>query len=132
MFLPDRVAHFSSALDICCGEGWITKDLPADEIHGLEISDNAAARFPENVKRIFAPEQKYDFIMATGCLYAHYDWKQIVGHINNGLKKDTVIMISNIATWEHPPAVREIKANQIYTAKFNYNEHQQQVRVFLA
>lgn len=38
--------HYSRALDIACGEAWITQDVPASTRHGYEISDNAAARFP--------------------------------------------------------------------------------------
>lgn len=61
------------ALDIGCGEGWITKDLPAKEIHGIELSDNAASRFPENVIRVSEPEGDYDLITAMGVMYKEYD-----------------------------------------------------------
>ena len=48
----NKPMRFKRALDIGAGEGWITKDLPADEIFGFEISDTAASRFPANVKRV--------------------------------------------------------------------------------
>lgn len=61
------------ALDIGAGEGWITKDLPADSIEAIELSDNAASRFPKNVKRITEPEGNYDLITACGVMYSEYD-----------------------------------------------------------
>ena len=45
--------NWKRALDIGAGEGFITRDLPADEIHAIESSDQAASRLPENVKRVY-------------------------------------------------------------------------------
>ncbi len=42
-------SHYKRAIDIGCGEGFVTTFLPADEIHGLDLSDNALARLPQNV-----------------------------------------------------------------------------------
>jgi hypothetical protein len=39
--------RYKRALDIGCGEGWISKDLPAALIHGLEWSEKAAGADPE-------------------------------------------------------------------------------------
>ena len=69
-FLPLK---YQRALDIGCGEGFVTTDLPAIEIHGIEISDNAARRLPWNVKRVHSPEGLYDLVMTTGTLYQQYD-----------------------------------------------------------
>lgn len=122
---------YGSGLDICCGEGWITGSLPVGEIlEGIELSDTAAARFPPHVKRVSAPRMKYDFVMATGCLYPHYDWRQIVLHINRATKSGSIILISNIEAWEHQQAIESITGRQIFEARFPYNEHHQKVRVF--
>lgn len=119
---------FKRALDIACGEGWITGNIPAFDVEGYEISDLAASRFPKWVKRASPPEGKYDFVMATGCLYGHYDWKSIVGLIN--AHAEGIVMVSNIESWEHKPAISSIEGKEIFTATFPYNEHNQKVRVF--
>lgn len=89
--------EYINALDIGAGEGFIAKDLPAKIIHGLEISDLAASRFPENVKRIFYPEEKYDLIIAAGVLYQQYDYKYLTKIIKNFSKKH--IIVSGIKDW---------------------------------
>lgn len=86
-----------TALDIGAGEGWITKDIPAKSIYGIEISDKAAERFPDNVTRIEKPEGVYDLIVCTGMLYSQYDYKQFTEWILNHGKK---VILSNIKDWE--------------------------------
>ena len=61
--------NYQRALDIGCGEGFITANLPAADIHGIEISDTAASRFPWNVKRVLEPVGVYDLVITTGTLY---------------------------------------------------------------
>lgn len=132
MLCPLEFGNYKRAIDICCGEGWITGSLPAgDEIHGIELSDNAASRFPPHVKRVAEPEGKYDLVVATGCLYAHYDWQQIVRHIIKASAQYSIIILSNIEPWEHAEAVKRIPGKQIFEARFPYNEHHQKVRAFL-
>lgn len=89
---------YDKALDIGAGEGWITKDLPAKEIHAIEISDNASKRFPERVKRVHAPQGTYDLIIACGVLYEQYDYAQMLKWIEESAT-DTVLTC-NIASWE--------------------------------
>lgn len=69
---------YESALDIGAGEGWITKDLPASNLYGLEISENAVRRWPSGITRFQSafPEHEeicFDLIVASGVLYDHYD-----------------------------------------------------------
>jgi hypothetical protein len=59
---------YDKALDIGCGEGFITKDLPANEIFGIELSDNASLRLPSNITRLIQPVDTYDLVMTTGTL----------------------------------------------------------------
>lgn len=119
---------FDRALDICCGEGWITGDLPAKEIHGYELSDKAASRFPANVKHVKKPEGKYDLVMLTGALYEHYDWEQFIRLINEHASE--YILTSNVDIWEVPKAVESIKAMKLTWFKFPYREWNQMLRVF--
>lgn len=88
---------YNKALDIGAGEGWITKDLPADEIHAVEISDNAAARFPNNVKRVKEPEGYYDLVITTGTLYKQYDRQWILDLIKSHATYH--ILIAGIKNW---------------------------------
>jgi 2-polyprenyl-3-methyl-5-hydroxy-6-metoxy-1,4-benzoquinol methylase len=87
-----------TALDIGAGEGWITKDLPADKSYGIEWSDAAGERFPSKVERLDKPEGKYDLVVATGILYAQYDYEQVTRWILEHTGKRAVL--SNIMDWE--------------------------------
>jgi len=71
----DYGPEFDRALDVGAGEGWITQKLPAKEIHGYEIADNAAERFPSNVTRVTEPVGKYDLVLASAVFYKHYDYE---------------------------------------------------------
>ena len=83
---PDRWGYFSSeedtkrlkkllsilpkkyhkAIDIGCGEGFVTRHLPADIISGMELSENAKMRLPANVIPVKEPIGKYDLVVSTG------------------------------------------------------------------
>lgn len=89
---------YKRALDIGAGEGWITTDLPADEIHAIEISDNAANRFPDNVVRVDEPQGTYDLVVVTGMLYDQYDYAHIANMAKTASSKH--ILLCNISTWE--------------------------------
>lgn len=136
LFCPRPYGVYESGIDIACGEGWITGSLPVGgTLHGIEISDNAAARFPHWVQRVDLPWDRkdlYELVVATGCLYPHYDWQTIVNQILLCARKGTIILISNIQAWENPQAVAQIMAvaPQIFEASFPYNEFSQRVRVF--
>lgn len=122
---------WKKGLDVCCGEAWITKDLPCSEIHGIEISDTAASRFPQNVKRVHAPDGDYGLILATGCLYGHYNWKEIVWNIRTAASGgNCLIVVSNIEAWEVKEAINLIPGKQIFEARFPYREFHQKLRIF--
>ena len=93
-FLP---LNYQRALDVGCGEGFVTTDLPAIEIHGIEISDNAARRLPWNVKRVHSPEGLYDLVMTTGTLYQQYDHAQIYNWIKQSACRH--ILVAGIRDW---------------------------------
>lgn len=102
--LPHR---YITTLDIGCGECFLTKDLPADRIYGLELSDNAASRFPQNVTRVHEPEPKfYDLVISTGTLYKQYDHEQIDAWIKKGAAYH--VLIAGIKDWLLPYSYGEI------------------------
>lgn len=124
---------FESALDIACGEGWITQDIPAREIFGYELSQKAALRFPSVVKHVTNPIGKFDLVMVTGALYAHYDWEHMVDMIN--AHAGNIILLSNVAAWEVPGIENLIQAKQIVCSEYDYepapgSDFRQRLRVF--
>ena len=137
--LVDRYQLFNKALDVGAGEGFLTQDLPAIEIYGYEISDNAAKRFPDNVKR-FIPtpdtshKMRFDLVMATGSLYRHYDAETMINIIAHYSSR--IILTSHIDAWEidelKTPAwiAKKWKAKEIYHETFPYREWNQSLRIF--
>lgn len=102
--------RYKRAIDIGCGEGWITKDLPADEIFGYELSDTASSRLPENVKRAKRFTGKYDLVIATGVIYPFYNGDKLLEKIKEISSGD--VLLCNITDWEIPndyPIVEEFK-----------------------
>jgi len=91
---------FQRALDIGCGEGFITEDLPATSIDGLEISDKAAARLSPKVRRVLVPDGHYDLVITTGTLYREYDHVQIASWINTCATR--LVLVCGIRDWLLP------------------------------
>jgi trans-aconitate methyltransferase len=89
--------RYSRAIDIGCGEGFITQHLPADEIHGIDLSDNALKRLPSSVTAVNAPIGQYDLVISTGTLYKQYDheaiYKLIIGCASE------YILVGGIEDW---------------------------------
>lgn len=136
LHLPSWPKVCERAIDICCGEGFVSGVLPAKEIHGIELSDNAATRLPESVTRVSAPVGKYDLVTCFGALYGHYNWRQMLDWIWEASAPGTTIMVSGVRAWEMPSVVDELsrKAKQVFLAEFPYNPpgegHYQRVRIF--
>lgn len=121
--------RFERALDIGCGEGFITKDLPAFALYGLEASDNAKSRVSPNVTTITQPEGKYGLIIATGVLYSQYDWRSMLDLIK--AHACGTILTSHIKDWEMPEIAEILEiADQIHEEEFPYREYMQKLRVF--
>ena len=117
---------YERALDIGAGEGWITQDLPAKEIFGYEVSDTAASRFPNNVKRVKELEGKYDLVIATGVMYEHYDCQKFIDMI---LKHASgIIILCNIKDCENKDVKRI--PGQIHEGEFPYREYIQKLRIY--
>lgn len=119
--LPMR---YERAIDIGCGEGFVTRDLPANDIHGIEISDLAASRLPWNVKRVHEPEGLYDLVMTTGTLYTQYNHEQIVEWIKKCSCRH--ILIAGIKDWLMPYTF----GNVISRNEFKYRQYTQLVILY--
>lgn len=123
-FLNMLPIRYRRALDIGCGEGFITRDLPAEDIHGIEISDLAASRLPWNVKRVHEPEGLYDLVMTTGTLYVQYDHQQIIQWIQKAACRH--ILIAGIKDWLIPHTFGTV----IVTKEFQYRQYTQLVTLY--
>lgn len=115
---------YETALDIGCGEGYITKDIKAKNIFGIELSDNASSRFPNNVNRILEPNGRYDLVMTTGTLYRQYNHEQIKTWIRESAKNH--ILVGGIKDWmiwsDFGKVIKEIE--------FDYREYKQIIRLY--
>lgn len=110
---------FDSALDIGCGEGWITKDLPAKKVYGHEMSNQARSRWPSNIKQFVDwPGRNFDLVLATGVLYENYSWQLFIHLMNTQSKK--YIVTSNICGREYWPAVEKLEGRLIHLEEFPY------------
>ena len=121
--------RFKRALDIGCGEGFITTDLPADEITGFDISDIALSRCPENMVVVDDPANikgKFDLVICTGSLVREYDFAQILGLIH---KHASGIVLT---CQTHSTEVKEVATlkNQTHIEQFPYRDLKQTLRIF--
>lgn len=120
----EKYGRFSKALDIGCGEGWITEDLPAIQKYGFDVSENALSRLPSNVIPLREIDGKFDLIIATGVLYQHYEWEKITEMIIK--HASSIILTCNIKDWE----IMKLPYTQIEYAEFPYREFVEVLRVF--
>lgn len=120
---------FERALDIGCGEGWVTEALPAKELYGYDISDIALSRLPKSVSPIYKLSEvvdEFDLIVATGVLYAHYNYQPILETIRQ--HSNNIVLTCNIQSWEVPEV--KVLGEQIFEMTFPYREYIQQLRIF--
>ena len=117
-------SHYKRAIDIGCGEGFVTTFLPADEIHGLDLSDNALARLPQNVTPVSAPQGKYDLVISTGTLYQQYDHQSIYQMIMSCASE--YILIAGISDW----IINKDVGKHIQMSIFPYREFTQKMTLF--
>jgi len=110
--LPSQ--KYSDVLDIGCGQGFITRDLPGNRIIGVDIAMEATkkARQYENSRITFLTasvfelnqlfSQDFDLIIITGVLYEHY-----IGHslsliyliVDQLLRKNGILASVHINSW---------------------------------
>ncbi len=115
---------YDNALDIGCGEGFVTKDIPAKNIFGLDISDNATLRLPPNVKRVIVPEIKYDLVMSTGTLYKQYDHETMSKWIKDHSSRH--VLVGGIKDW----IIWSDFGNIVDEIEFKYRQYTQIIRLY--
>lgn len=118
------LGYYDKAIDIGCGEGFVTRHLPAKEIYGLDISQNAMSRLPDNVIPITKPEGKYDLVVSTGTLYEQYDHQQIASWIAEAACRH--VLIGGIESWLKPYTFGTV----IKEVKFKYREYTQKITLY--
>ena len=114
---------FEKALDIGCGEGWITKDLPAEKIYGFDLSKTAMSRLPENIIRLNRIKGKYDLVIVTGVLYKGYNCAWIFKQIKR--TSAHILLICNIKHRE-----KHIFKNPIYETLFKYRQYTERLAIY--
>jgi 2-polyprenyl-3-methyl-5-hydroxy-6-metoxy-1,4-benzoquinol methylase len=115
--IPER--KYENVLDIGCGHGFITRELPGKRIIGVDISTNAIAQANsnqnkgQNKKNIDFTQSSifelnahifgvYDLIIITGVLYPQYigEAKSLVYNIVDRFLADNGILVcSHINEW---------------------------------
>lgn len=117
--IPDK--KYKKVLDIGCGQGFITKDLPGEEVYGIDISQ-AAIDFANKTGRsnlIFKQgsiydidklfDFKFDLIIITGVLYPQY-----IG------KSSSLIYLLIDKILENKGVLVSVHINDWYNAQFPY------------
>jgi 2-polyprenyl-3-methyl-5-hydroxy-6-metoxy-1,4-benzoquinol methylase len=141
--LPRRL--YERTLDIGCGNGFVTLDLPGREIVGVDISQKAVEHAisrakdlqHENMKfldrSIFDLSSKefgrFDLVVITGVLYPQYIGKarSIIYKIVDDLLDDEGILIScHINEWS-PPRFPYINLD---TVLYQYREYTHRLEVY--
>jgi len=120
--LKTHCSPIKSILDIGAGEGFMTKDLPAEELYAIEISDVAANRMPKNITRIHEPKD-HDCIITCGTLYQQYDHKKISEWLKMSKK---YIVVAGIKDW----LIHYDFGNLIYRIEFPYRQYTQQLSIY--
>jgi len=129
--------RFKRALDIGCGEGFISRHLPADEIYGYDPSEIALSRLPDNVKPLKRDEINgdYDLVIVAGLLNSSGDCNDVedVVRIINKHASGTILLCHR-KELEITEAVEKIRAQEIKTIPFPYANRDgkwtQQIRLF--
>lgn len=138
--LPQR--HYRRVLDIGCGQGFITRDLPGEEIIGIDISSNAirfAAQHANRKTRYVRGSileldgivtGEFDLIVITGVVYPQY-----IGHALNLvydsicklLADDAILICVHIDAWYQArfPLLR------LREHFYPYKEHTHRLEVYI-
>jgi len=123
--------NYRKALDIGAGEGWITKDLPADEIWGYELSDTAASRWPNGIRRIRGTDDvipdSFDLVTLCGVLYPQYDYLFMA--LMGSLAASGIVVTCHIQgkRWE---CYRYHESKKVYEETFPYRNYEERLAVY--
>lgn len=118
--VPKR--HWKSTLDIGCGDGFVTFNLPGNSVVGVDLSSNAiewaehnralhkdANRFQFRNSSLFEIDAeklgRFDLIVITGVLYPQYigrSFSIVRQIIDSLLEKNGVLVSCHIDEWSPP------------------------------
>ena len=133
---------YNNVLDIGCGHGFITRDLPGEKILGVDISSNAIqqAKSYQNNRLNFIQssifdianktKDKYDLIVITGVLYPQYignAYNLIYLLIDQLILDDGILICCHINQWyecRFPYLMLEY-------GLFEYREYTQRLEVYV-
>ncbi|MBX9256741.1 class I SAM-dependent methyltransferase [Desmonostoc muscorum CCALA 125] len=138
--IPNK--NYRHVLDIGCGHGFITRDLPGENVLGVDISSNAIrqAKAHETSRVNFLqssifeiPEQtqqKFELVIITGVLYSQYignSYNLIYLLINQLIVDDGILICCHIDEW--------YKARFPYLMLdyylFGYREYTQRLEIYI-
>lgn len=138
--LPDF--EYENVLDIGCGQGFITKDLPGKNIYGVDIS-HTAIEFANKISvenltfkqgSIFEIDtlfnKKFDLIIITGVLYPQYIGNSnslIYLLIDKILNKNGVLVSVHIDSW-HKSQFPYLKTKQAY---YDYRQYTHNLEIYI-
>jgi 2-polyprenyl-3-methyl-5-hydroxy-6-metoxy-1,4-benzoquinol methylase len=143
--IPER--KYDKVLDIGCGHGFITRDLPGKSIVGVDISAKAIAQATfnqsqkDNEKNISFIQSSvfqltshildsYDLIIITGVLYTQYigESKSLIYKIiDELLVDDGILLCSHINDW-YTVRFPYLTLESYY---FDYREYTQRLEVYI-
>jgi predicted TPR repeat methyltransferase len=138
--LPQK--KYDNVLDIGCGHGFVTRDLPGKRVLGVDISHEAVKKAQAyKTERISflqsslfdlnrnVPE-KFDLVIITGVLYSQYigNALNLVYHIIDRLLMDSGILVSvHIDEW-YEARFPYLLLNEYY---YDYREYTHRLEVYV-
>ncbi len=139
---------YGRVLDIGCGNGFVTTDLPGDSVLGVDVSSRAIDWARERAASLSAahrvtfesvslfdlqPAQhgRFDLIVITGVLYDQYIGKgaplvRIL--IDDLLRSNAVLATCHIEDWQH----FRFPYTQLDTVLYPYREHTHRLEIYQA
>ncbi|OGB73510.1 hypothetical protein A3K24_01495 [candidate division Kazan bacterium RIFCSPHIGHO2_01_FULL_44_14] len=123
-------------LDVGCGEGWITQDLPGGEIVGIDVSAIAIERARRANRRGYyrrfdlnLDDPKtlggFDVVIITGVLYKNYLTQPAAMKLLTLLKPGGYLVMSHISEWDRWHFDLPI----IYETRFSYRKYTQHLQI---
>jgi len=136
--IPKR--KYENVLDIGCGQGFITNDLPGKNVYGVDISETAIKYARKNNKKVIYSvgsifeidklfEIKFDLIIITGVLYPQYIGNSsslIYLLIDKILKQNGILISVHINEW-YFSQFPYLKTNHLY---YEYREFTHNLEIY--
>lgn len=123
-------------LDIGCGEGWITKDIQADHITGIDISAKAISRcnfvgdkivfdiYKDNLSAL----GEFDFVLVTGVLYgaSELELKKLIKLI----EPEGYLLSCHLTNWEFDASYFDNNLKIIKEKTFSYRNRIERIVLY--